>query len=459
MTIDVVIAGGGAAGSAVAAALSEFGYRILIVEPGLDHSKRLAGELIHPPGVRDFSELGLLTCLKESGATSVQGFAVFTDDRAVKNPDVVVSAATGAYLLPYSMSQQKELGLVIEHGILADTLLSEVTKLSSVTVWKGARVTGIDLTQTDRATVAIMGAEGECRLNVKLLVAADGRNSHMRRMAGISDKQIHISSMLGYTLSPGCLPHPGFGHLFAAGPAPALAYKIAPTTTRLMFDLPSEHVAAKALGCLRPYVDAIPDPLRNDVERAIETQTPLRSTNSFVIPETVIKGRLVCAGDSGGCCHPLTATGLTACTRDAIRLRQALRETKGDIPTALTRYASMREGPQRTRLACAAVLYEVFKGQSAETRLLRQGLLRYFRQSARGRAATVALLSTQEDRLTVLIREYTKVCGYALPSLIHWRSERGNCVDTRGQAMRGLSRAMLKFLHQSSFDYASADKQ
>ena len=37
--------------SAVAAALAEFGYHILIVEPGLDHSKRLAGELIHPPGV------------------------------------------------------------------------------------------------------------------------------------------------------------------------------------------------------------------------------------------------------------------------------------------------------------------------------------------------------------------------------------------------------------------------
>ena len=54
---DVLIAGGGMAGAAVAAALDDLGLRTLVVEPGLDDSKRLAGELIHPPGTTDLAEL------------------------------------------------------------------------------------------------------------------------------------------------------------------------------------------------------------------------------------------------------------------------------------------------------------------------------------------------------------------------------------------------------------------
>lgn len=453
MTVDVIIAGGGVAGSAVAAALAEFGYRILLVEPGLDHSKRLAGEVIHPQGVTDLRELGLLNCVTESGAIPVHGFVVFAGDRTVTAADAVVSPSTGAYVLPYAaMGRQGQHGLAIEHGHLAEALLREVTTRSTVTVWRGARVSAIDLSQADRATVVITSAEGARQLGARLLVAADGRNSHLRRMAGITGRQIRISNMLGYTLTPGCLPHPGFGHVFAGGPAPALAYPIAPGTTRLMLDLPLQPAAIDTPGYLKAYVEAMPHTLRSDVERAIETQTPLRSTNSFIVPETVVKGRLVCAGDSGGCCHPLTATGLSACTRDAIRLRQALRDTAGDIPAALNRYASLREGPERTRLAGAGVVYEVFKGGSPATRLLRQGLFRYWRRSARGRAATVALLSTQEDRRSVLIREYIQVCGHSLPSLIRRGSDRGASQDTRSQAIVGLSRVMLAFLRATCFD-------
>src|SRR2546423_7021356 len=74
---DVVIAGGGVAGIAVAAALSEFNYRVLVIEPGMDHSRRLAGEFIHPPGVTDFERLGLLEPMKSSGGVPARGFAVF----------------------------------------------------------------------------------------------------------------------------------------------------------------------------------------------------------------------------------------------------------------------------------------------------------------------------------------------------------------------------------------------
>lgn len=49
--VDVLIAGGGVAGAAAAAALSQLGLQVLVIEPGPAQGRRLAGELIHPPGI------------------------------------------------------------------------------------------------------------------------------------------------------------------------------------------------------------------------------------------------------------------------------------------------------------------------------------------------------------------------------------------------------------------------
>ncbi|HLH29644.1 MAG TPA: NAD(P)-binding protein, partial [Terriglobia bacterium] len=99
---DAIISGGGIAGATAAAALAQLDYRVLVIEPGLDHGRRLAGELIHPPGVAALRELGLLTCLQDAGGMTVSGFAVF---------------AGGADVLRYEeVRGLKESGLAIEHG-------------------------------------------------------------------------------------------------------------------------------------------------------------------------------------------------------------------------------------------------------------------------------------------------------------------------------------------------------
>jgi 2-polyprenyl-6-methoxyphenol hydroxylase-like FAD-dependent oxidoreductase len=354
----------------------------------------------------------------------VQGFAVF---------------AGGTQVLPYAeVPGLKERGLAIEHGALAGALLGTVENLANVTVWKGARVTGVDLGAADFARVTVAHEGREFQLRSSVLIAADGRNSRVRRMSGIAHTQIHLSNMVGFVLRRTQLPHSGFGHVFASGPAPALAYGISSDETRMMFDLPVEAHGSEVSKDMAPYLSALPDSLRSDVEQAMATQAPLRSANYSVVPDAVVKGRLVCVGDAGGCCHPVTATGLSACVRDATRLIRALHDTRGDIPRALHRYASLRKGPHRTRMAGASVLYEVLKAATPEMHLLRQGLLRYWQHSPRGRAATMALLSTCEDRPSALVREYIEVCRYALPELVQ--------LNTRRRAMGGLSRALLRFL-------------
>ena len=74
----------------------------------------------------------------------------------------------------------------------------------------------------------------------------------------------------------------------------------------------------------------------------------------------------------------------------------------------------------------AELLYEVLKGATPEMYLLRRGLLRYWKQSPHGRTATMALLSTRDDRPFAVVREYLQVCRYALPELsrapARWRA-------------------------------------
>lgn len=54
-TVDVLIAGGGVAGVAAAAALSQLGLDILIIEPGPSFGRRLAGNSSTRPALMAFA--------------------------------------------------------------------------------------------------------------------------------------------------------------------------------------------------------------------------------------------------------------------------------------------------------------------------------------------------------------------------------------------------------------------
>jgi flavin-dependent dehydrogenase len=169
----------------------------------------------------------------------------------------------------------------------------------------------------------------------------------------------------------------------------------------------------------------------------------------------VYRGRLALVGDAAGCCHPLTATGLSVCTRDALRLRQALRQTAGDVPAAVQRYARLRGGPQKTRMALAEALYAAFSGRTPEMRLLRRGIIRYWTHSRRGRSASLALLSTHEGRMSRMAVQYARVVGHALTGLIRRRSETESLALPSRRlavlrlAVLRLSRATLRYFREA----------
>src|SRR4029450_8426294 len=187
---DVIIAGGGMAGGSVAAALDRLRLRTPVVEPGLDSSKRLAGELTHPPGVANLAELGLLGSLEAAGGAPVLGFAVVGDGQS--------------YRLPYaSLGTLRLTGFAMEHAAIASTLRAAVARLPHVTVWDGARVVAVHLGAPEAVGVTISRRGDYTQLNARLVVAADGSASSTRRLAGIGCRPGRVSLIRGLSAPRG----------------------------------------------------------------------------------------------------------------------------------------------------------------------------------------------------------------------------------------------------------------
>lgn len=399
---DVIIAGGGPAGCSTAAALSELGLSILLADAGVDRSRQLAGELLHPTGVDDLRALGLGAVISDAHTRSVRGFAVIDAD----------GAATRTALLPYATGDR---GVTFEHAAFVGALFEAVAARPGITVVR-ARVTEVRANDAEGVEVVLSEGDSTRVERARLLVAADGRGSHTRKLLGIPDHHRRMSTMLGLAVDSRLLPHPEHGHLFIGGAAPVLAYEIEPGVARVLVDLPlgSRPDRAREPEVLR----GLPEALREGVLHSLSSRTPRMASNDTRLPQTITLGSAVLVGDAAACAHPLSASGITYSTRDARILQQALKTSGLDVRKALDLFVRLRRPAQRTRLSLASALYRAFSDRAPEMQALRAGLFDYWNKSADGGRRSMSLLAARETRMWSLAREYARVVGYGVGSLV-----------------------------------------
>lgn len=401
--VDAIVVGGGIAGSCTAAALAREGLDVLLCEAGLPSERRLAGELMHPPAAADLERLGLLDPLIAAGAAPVYGFAVMS------------GPSQKGTLLSYSeVIGGRSNSIAIEHAKMTRTLLRAVASRPRIAVREGTRVLDVDASGT-RPVVTTRARDREERIEASLVVLADGRSSRLRSQLGFEVSRGEELRMIGWRVPSGRLPYPGYGHVFVSERGTTLAYQISRDEVRVMFEV--------GLGDgleLGQQISELPEPFRQDVERAIRAEPRLTTKVFALSPERVASGRIALVGDAGGCVHPLTASGIAFCTRDATRLARALGPSfaAGEgVPKALVDYEKERRAPMRARMMLGPALVEALTSTSPEMRLLRQGLFRYWARSPRGRRSSIGLLSTHESRSSIVAREYASVCLHAFMGL------------------------------------------
>jgi squalene monooxygenase len=427
---DVVIVGAGIAGCAVAQALARADQRrrrsILLVDLHHGVSPRFSGEFIHPRGAQVLDDLGFYNRLIAAGGVDVDGFVVMEN---AEQPKPVV--------LDYrSIPNERPHGLSVHHKTLVKVMRESVIEREQVTLREGVRV--IELIREGARTCGVILRDGEGRdveVRCDLVIAADGKASTVRKLAGIPDGRQSLGFTAGIEISGARLSHPLHANVILGGPGPMLCYPISrgrdgEMSFRLTFDLPHALPAkGHSLGeyLLDAFVPYLPGPLSESVAESLAGRARGRApemapTFTLPAPPATAPG-LALVGDAAGCSHPITASGMTMGLLDAKYLgREARRraETPIDQPwlddSSLRRYRAEHDRYVPTRQALADAIFEAFRGEGEGARGIRRALFSYWHSGEQQRVRSLALLACAERRPRIFLSEYLKTAHHVVHS-------------------------------------------
>ena len=177
---DIVIAGGGMIGTALALAVAPLGLRIAVVEAV---ARREAAQ----PSFDDRS-----TALSRSTQRMFEAMGLWPDIRAAATPIRGIHVSDqGRFGFSHIYAEQQgvdALGYVVINRVLGDVLQRALEALDDVDVLCPATIIDIELAP-DAAAVTVDADGAAHGLACSLLVAADGANSRVREMMGITAQQ------------------------------------------------------------------------------------------------------------------------------------------------------------------------------------------------------------------------------------------------------------------------------
>jgi 2-polyprenyl-6-methoxyphenol hydroxylase-like FAD-dependent oxidoreductase len=315
---DVVVVGGGIAGSGLAAVLARAGLSVLVLEQSTEFRDRVRGEVWAPWGVAELQRVGLHDDLVAAGGHHSHRFILY--DPAIPQAD----AEAGAVEL--SLIPGVPGALNILHPVACGALLDSAAAAGADVV-RGVQHIVID----GRGGPAVSyEADGHLRrVTCRLIVGADGRQSAVRRQAGIkldtTDATHLISGLLVEGLERWSDDDDGFGTVdginffsFPQGGGRSRVYLCHSLDGNHLFAGPdgsSRFLEAFATACL-PQAEAIAD-----ARPAGPCATyPAEDTRC----EEPYSEGVVLIGDAGGYSDPITGQGLSMAMRDVRVLSELL---------------------------------------------------------------------------------------------------------------------------------------
>ncbi|MFH1804463.1 MAG: FAD-dependent monooxygenase [Pseudomonadota bacterium] len=184
ITTDILIAGGGIAGMSAAARLAADGHDIILVDPAPaspDHNAASHPDLrttaFLQPGIATLTRAGAWQAMQDSGAM-LRVMRIIDAGGAERTPRQTADfdgIETG----------HGHFGWNITNRAARTALLARIADLPNVTFLQGAAVTGFT-PGPDTATVTLSTGQN---IATRLVIAADGRDSALRDMAGINHRR------------------------------------------------------------------------------------------------------------------------------------------------------------------------------------------------------------------------------------------------------------------------------
>jgi ubiquinone biosynthesis UbiH/UbiF/VisC/COQ6 family hydroxylase len=355
---DVVIAGAGLVGLALAPALARSGLSVALVDrapiaaPDPDPSTWDARVYAISPGSAAFLRaIGAWQRLPSERVTAVEAMRVTGDAGA---------------LLSFSAYDEGERALawIVEERALRAALLPGVFE-AGVEVIGGAPFVGLVWFADEAKLTLDLGGDGRRTLAARLVVGADGIRSWVRGAAGLlaEPRPYGQTAVVANFACP--LAHHGVARQWFRADGSVLAWLPLPGR-RISIVWSAPDVLAGELSALSP--EALAARAADAGERVLGDFTPVTGAATFPLallklPATVAH-RLALVGDAAHGVHPLAGQGVNLGFGDALALSQVLAE-RGPVadpgtPLLLERYARKRAEPVLAMQAVTDGLVRLF---------------------------------------------------------------------------------------------------
>ncbi|MBW7901005.1 MAG: UbiH/UbiF family hydroxylase [Rhodocyclaceae bacterium] len=310
MHFDLIIVGGGLAGLSLACALRDAPLRIALLEQRPPRRPEGWDARVYAisPANRDFLErIGVWKHLDATRIAPIAAMAV-RGDAGARLDFSAYETGVG------------ELGFILESSLMACELWENVKRQGNVDLFSPASPQRVEM----REDAALLGLADGRTLSARLLVAADGRDSWLRRACGLDAFDTHYNEQ-GVVANFACeRPHRGIARQWFRDDG-VLAWLPLPEQ-RISIVWSAPDALADELVALPP--DALCARVAAAGEHALGDLSPLTPAAAFPlrlmrVPK-VVAPRLALIGDAAHGIHPLSGHGINLGYQDARTLAGVL---------------------------------------------------------------------------------------------------------------------------------------
>jgi len=365
---DVVIAGGGMIGTSLALALAPLGLRVVVVEA-------IARDVAQQPSFDDRS-----TALSRSTQRMFEAMDLWSGIQAASTPirhiHVSDKGRFGFSHIDAEEQQVEALGYVVINRVLGQVLQQSLEKDNSVDMLCPARITAINLSE-DHAEALVQEGDETRSLTCRLLVAADGANSAVREMMGVSAVQSQYGqhAVIGNLLTEKPLRNTAYERFTDTGPLALLP--IADERAAFVWTIHENDVARILRLADDEFLAELQAIFGNRLGRFSKigkrVAYPLALSKAMRLTST----RSVLVGNAAHGLHPVAAQGFNLGLRDVAALCDCIADScAGDNPDIgsqelLRRYSHWRKSDQSKLLRFTDGLVRLFTSRRPPIRLLR----------------------------------------------------------------------------------------
>jgi 2-polyprenyl-6-methoxyphenol hydroxylase-like FAD-dependent oxidoreductase len=352
---DVVVVGGGIAGSALATVLARDGADVLVLERQTSYRDKVRGETLLCWGVEELKRLGLEEVLLGAGGCYATRFVPY--DETLEPAQAEAAAVPLDKVLP-GVPGPMDVG----HPEACEAL-AQAAAAAGATVVRG--VGDVDVVAGAAPAVRYEHDDVIHEVGCGLVVGADGRQSTVRKQVGLVLQQTAARTMGGGMLVDGLHDWPaGQVSIGTEGDVYHLLFPRAGGRARLylMHDV-AQRGRFAGPGREKAFLDAyqlacIPG---SEMFGAAQPAGPCAfypMTDSWT-DELAVPG-VVLVGDAAGWNDPIIGQGLSIALRDVRMVADILRSTPDRSPRVFAPYAEERRERMRRLRVCAEVTTDLW---------------------------------------------------------------------------------------------------